>query len=369
MHDLVHDLVHDLAEEVRGENELAALKASEFTDVSKVRRLRLELDEDISKTFLKKLSNAKKLRTIFAPEGSNVDPLIFSRNNNLRVLHAVLSPNFTFPKLSSLSLNLRHLRYLRLNSLDMRNVSNGQSIGKLYNLETLVFTNFYGVQNLLTNIHSLQKLGYLEVSWTVMEELPDSVTSLCNLQTLDLNNCELKVIPDSISGLKNLTSLNLSYNPFEELPVSIITLSSLQTLDVNTCNNLKVLPEFVSDLCNLQIFDFRNCPLLKALPIDFGSLTQLRSLNLVGTEITLLPEPCSNLENLEFVNFSLCESPKDVKNWAKVRKFYHNPLGNPTILGIGKLVCLEELYYMVPEKQPECDVGIQDLGIGKLVWA
>ncbi|RZC86536.1 hypothetical protein C5167_029887 [Papaver somniferum] len=362
----MHDLVHDLAKAVAGDQELASLKVSELNNTSEIRRLQLILDVDLSSTeFLKSLSNAKKLRTLFIPEGSNlVDPSIFSENKHLRILHVGPSPIPSYPKFPSLSFKLRHLRYLHLTSIYLREVENDQSINKLYSLETLVLNNIGGrVQNLLTNIQSLKKLRYLEVSWTDMVELPDCVTSLCNLQRLDLNHCELKVIPDSISGLKSLRILNLSVNPFEELPVSVTTLSNLETLDVNTCKNLKALPEYVAGLSKLRLFDFKKCPLLRELPNDFGALTQLRSFDINGTEIKVLPESCVNLNNLEFVNLNLCEVPKDVKNWAKLKRFYY--LRRNPILGLGQLIFLEKLLYPVPEKlntEAEGNEGLEELG-------
>ncbi|XP_026451186.1 disease resistance protein RGA2-like [Papaver somniferum] len=359
----MHDLVHDLAQDVLGENEIMSLKASKLTDVFKFYRLHLDLDEHISTTFLKSVSDVKKLRTLFIPEGSDLDPSIFSENNLLRILHVGSSPTPSLLKLSSLRVKLKHLRYLRLTLLDLREIEDDHSINKLYNLETLVLSRIAGVQSLLTNIQSLQKLRYLEVSWTDMiEQLPVSVTSLSNLQTLDLsNNGLLKVIPNSISGLKNLRFLNLSFNPIEELPVSITTISNLQTLDVNTCKSLKALPEYVADLSNLEIFNFKNCPLLEALPKDFGSLAQLRFIDLEGTQIRVLPEACTNLNNLEYVNLGECELFKEVTNWIKLRQFYHR---GTLMVGIRKLVFLQTLTYKVREKvmnEPECNDGIEEL--------
>ncbi|XP_026425203.1 putative disease resistance protein RGA1 [Papaver somniferum] len=363
----MHDLVHDLAQDVFGENELLSLKESKSADVSKVFRLQLDLGEEISTTFLKSLSYAKKLRTLFIPEGSKLDPSIFSENKRLRILYVGRSPDHTYPgpKWHSLSV-LKHLRYLRLTSLDLSELETDKSINKLYNLESLVLNDMgIGVQILLTNIQSLEKLRYLEVSDTDMVELPDSVTSLSNLQTLDLNNCALRFIPESISGLKNLRFLNLSFNPIQELPVSVITLSNLETLDVSSCKKFKALPESVEGLKNLSIFNFRMCPLLEALPEDFGALTQLRFLNLHGTRISVLPESCANLNNLEFVDLFQCELPRNVKHLTKLRYFGHNWCDPPAVLGVGKLVFLQKLVYSVPEtiiNEPEGNVGIEELG-------
>ncbi|XP_026382958.1 putative disease resistance protein RGA4 [Papaver somniferum] len=275
----MHDLVHDLAENVLRDSELVSLKMSEFGNTSEARWLRLTVNEETSTTYLKKLSNAKKLRTIFVLEGSNllVDPVVFSRSKHLRVLHASPSPDSNFLKLPHLCYKMRHLRYLYLSNLNLIEIVNVQSINKLFHLETLALTYMDGVQNLLKNIQSLKKLRHLEISWTDLEELPDSVTSLCNLQTLDLNHCDLKVIPDSISGLKHLKSPNLSFNKIIELSVVVLTLSNLQTLDVNSCQHLKTL-ESVAGLANLKLFNFKYCPLFKALPKDFWALTQLNPL-------------------------------------------------------------------------------------------
>ncbi|XP_026420661.1 putative disease resistance protein RGA1 [Papaver somniferum] len=356
----MHDLVHDLAKDVLGENELVLLMASDFKDISEARRLRLELDEDISAASQNCLINAKKLRTIFISEGSKLNPSIFPEKNHLRILYLGRAEVHGYFKLPSLSFKLRHLRYLRLSSLDIEEVKNDQSIGELYNLETLILNNMHGVQNLLSNIHSLQKLRYLEVSGSDMVKLPNSVISLSNLQALDLNNCKLVSIPESIPGLKNLRFLNLSFNPIKELPVSIITLSNLKTLDVNTCKHLKALPQKVADLVSLRIFHFKECKLLKELPEDFGELSQLRSLDLEGTGIRVLPKSCSNLYNLEFVHLSLCQPPKDVTNWRNLRRFYYSSMETPSPLGVGNLVFLQRLSYKVREKVLDHD-GIEEL--------
>ncbi|RZC51650.1 hypothetical protein C5167_020069, partial [Papaver somniferum] len=169
----------------------------------------------------------------------------------------------------------------------------------------------------------------------------------------------LKSLPESVTSLKKLRFLDVSHNPIEEPPGFITKLGSLQTLDVNNCMKLKSLPESVKDLDNLKMFDFDDCPLPEELPEDFGALTQLRYLSLGGTGIKVLPDSCTKLINLEFVHLFDCEVPKEVSNWTKVRRF--DKYKTETPMGLGKLVCLEELMYGVREKLANGTEGVEEL--------
>lgn len=63
----MHDLVHDLALSCVGNHEAMIFKASEMeADVSRIRRLRLIMEEGTSRTLSDVLNNAEKLRTIFS---------------------------------------------------------------------------------------------------------------------------------------------------------------------------------------------------------------------------------------------------------------------------------------------------------------
>ncbi|XP_026438487.1 disease resistance protein RGA2-like [Papaver somniferum] len=286
----MHDLVHDLALSVISNHEVKTFNASEMNDdVSQIRRLRVSLMEEIPK-------NAKKLRTIFFQEGFAF-PIPLS-NKHLRVIHRLDEDSYwnTTP-VSSSAFKFKHMRYLDLSFSDIEDV-HAESIHQLYNLQTLNFHYSKSVQNILKEgIGCLINLRHLDLSYSDANLLPDSITRLANLETLDIHNCRgIRVLPPNIGHLQNLASLDISSTRISELPDSISLLHKLTKFDFLYCN-------------------------LEALPRSFGTLTQLRSLDLSCTNITELPESLtSNICKLEYVNFAAgCKLPEDIKNWVKLR--------------------------------------------------
>ncbi|XP_026424775.1 disease resistance protein RGA2-like [Papaver somniferum] len=355
----MHDLVHDLAQAVVGDGECVSLKVSELNNVSEVRRLELTMDSAI---FPETTSNIKKLRTLIVLKP--IYTLNLNRfSRHMRVLH-LGRPGLNCSDILFSTSKLRHLRYLNLSSI---NFSVGkklaESITRFYNLQTLVLRGCLHVQDVLRNIESLNNLRHLDISFTDIEELPDSVTSLCTLQRLDLNHCRsLTSFPKSATGLKYLRFLDMSFTPIEELPAFISSLHNLQTLDLTNCSRLGSVPDYVTSLEYLSIFNFEDCTLVKTLPKNFGDLTQLRSLNLGGTGVKVLPDSCVSLKNLEFLNLFMCELPQEVKYWKKLREFYYR-IGTP--VGVGELVCLQTLIYRVGENvlgKSESNNGIEEIG-------
>ncbi|KAF3958232.1 hypothetical protein CMV_016837 [Castanea mollissima] len=79
--------------------------------------------------------------------------------------------------------------------------------------------------------------------------LPSSLSSLHNLQSLVLGNCQLEDVA-IIGELKNLKALTLSGSNIKQLPIEIGQLTHLQLLDLNSCTQLEVIPPNV--LSNLK---------------------------------------------------------------------------------------------------------------------
>ncbi|KAG7950904.1 hypothetical protein I3843_13G140500 [Carya illinoinensis] len=85
---------------------------------------------------------------------------------------------------------------------------------------------------LLPMLRCLRKhLRHLDVSWTPIRKLPDSICKLCNLQTLRISECDnLTVLPRDIHKLINLRHLDFSETPIKEMPVHLGRLCCLRTL-------------------------------------------------------------------------------------------------------------------------------------------
>lgn len=82
---------------------------------------------------------------------------------------------------------------------------------------------------------------------------------------------------DPFSNLKHPRYLNLSGNKFEEIPRSVCSLSNLQTLLLSYCRRLTRLPTDMRRLINLRHLDTTSSP-LKEMPPQMCNLKQLQTL-------------------------------------------------------------------------------------------
>ncbi|XP_052203910.1 putative disease resistance protein RGA4 [Diospyros lotus] len=105
-----------------------------------------------------------------------------------------------------------------------------------------------------------------------------------HLRVLVLHKLGIEEVSPLIENLKHLKYLDLSYNQMEELPNSITNLVNLQVLKLNGCEELKRLPRDMSKLINLRHLDV-GCSLaddlcgLEYMPRGIGQLTSLQTLS------------------------------------------------------------------------------------------
>ncbi|XP_058225965.1 putative disease resistance RPP13-like protein 1 [Rhododendron vialii] len=103
--------------------------------------------------------------------------------------------------------------------------------------------------------------------------------SLKRLRVLSLRRYRIRELPGSIGDLKHVRFLDLSCALIATLPESISTLYNLQTLILRNCKNLSKLPANMSNLINLRHLDLTGADSLQDMPPKIGELTCLQTLS------------------------------------------------------------------------------------------
>ena len=137
---------------------------------------------------------------------------------------------------------------------------------------------------------------------TILNELPESLSQLTSLQSLNLSSSYLTALPEWLGQLTALHSLDLSSNGLIALPEWLGQLTALRSL-ILSGNQLTALPESLSQLPALQSLDLSD-NYITALPEWLGQLTALQSLKLSLNELTALPETLSQLTALQSLTLS-----------------------------------------------------------------
>ncbi|XP_039171519.1 probable disease resistance protein At4g27220 isoform X6 [Eucalyptus grandis] len=157
-----------------------------------------------------------------------------------------------------------------------------------------------------------------------IEEIPDGISPNCpKLTSLYLNgNDMLGVIHESFfRHLKGLTVLDLCYTGITELPDSISQLESLEALLLQSCLALRFIPS-VGKLGSLRKLDLQGCQSLEEAPEGMEMLVKLRYLALDGTMIETLPEGVlEKLVNLQYLAIEKLRAGEEVKS-TKLEALY-----------------------------------------------
>ncbi|KAM6570733.1 hypothetical protein CsatB_018718 [Cannabis sativa] len=183
---LMHDLIHDLAMFVSGDFCLTMNKIGNCS--RKVRHFSYMLQcakADDPKEF-KDLFKAKCLRTLLWEQGSSSGQLrllkIEDLDKSFPVLRVLSIEDNEITKLPDSIGNLKYLRYLKLDCGNIEEIPN--TICKLYNLETLLLEGCANLTIIPTDIGNLIKLQHLSVPRS-LDEMPLQLGKLPNLQTLN----------------------------------------------------------------------------------------------------------------------------------------------------------------------------------------
>ncbi|XP_020537382.1 disease resistance protein RUN1 isoform X2 [Jatropha curcas] len=247
------------------------------------------------------------------------------------------------------------VQYLnKLICLDLSNCKRLHCLWDVINLKSLKVLVLTSCSNLTKSPELSGDIRFLGLSDTAIEELPQSIGSLCSLASLYLRNCtRLKKLPSSITSLTSLTEfylsgclniskfpeipenvqcLDLSGTAIEEVPSSICSLSRLLALDLSNCKKLRT---FSSSICKLEclrrlhlsgcselenfhnlkslpcllLLDLSNC-YLSEFPRNLSDLSSLEDLDLSKNNFEKVPTSIKHLSKLKLLNVSHCQKLK-----------------------------------------------------------
>jgi Leucine-rich repeat (LRR) protein len=129
-------------------------------------------------------------------------------------------------------------------------------------------------QKLFTSLDEALKnpsvVFHLNLSKRHMENIPESVFTLTNLQELDISDNNIEYISSGIERLKNLKTLDISNNKLKTLPAEIGNLINLEHLLLNR-NRIEILPVEISELTSLKDLDLWGNRIIQ-LPIQISAL-------------------------------------------------------------------------------------------------
>ena len=151
----------------------------------------------------------------------------------------------------------------------------------LSNLQEIsVGNNQFAFAEINTFLQNFPTLKILDLSHTNLNTVPAKISTLTNLESLNLSNNTISQNFSNLSNLINLRELNLSGNQLTKIPSELTSLSALVSLDLS--NNL-----FSSNYASV-----------------LGNLKNLEWLSLANNQITAFPAELSQLKKLVHLNFS-----------------------------------------------------------------
>ncbi len=153
------------------------------------------------------------------------------------------------------------------------------------------------------------KLKSIDFSNNNLVELPEGLELFSNLEKLIVDHNQLSGLPQSISKLKKLNWISLDRNQFNKFPEQLFSIPTLETLSLYK-NDLKTLPDQFNLLPNLTTLGIQYTN-ISSLPPSISKLSKLNSISLNGNQFAEFPASAASLIALTNVDFS--NNPIDKK--------------------------------------------------------
>ncbi len=146
----------------------------------------------------------------------------------------------------------------------------------------------------------IQMINNLELNELNIKEIPQDISRLINLEFLDFRDNRIKKISPELGKLAKLISLRLDNNQISEIPNEIRHLQNLEDFSVSD-NKLKEINTAIFQLSNLKYMSVMNNSITQ-IPQEIKNLKNLRGLTLDFNKIENLPEELLELEHLNYLS-------------------------------------------------------------------
>jgi len=237
------------------------------------------------------ITELNNLKTLELPDNPNLDhQKLFSQLSEL--------PEFEALDISETILHQQHDRFVMPEELaELKNLKRLD----MATSRNLVFDSLF---NILARLPKLEKLvlydckTYLNKDWK-FTTIPGYISEFKNLKELNIKRTFISILRNVEKLPPSLEKLNFSQVGFGRkgiFPPVILRTTSLRSLNLNDCE-LKKLPEEIGNLKNLVHLDLGNNQ-LKDLPESITKLKKLRYLNLMGTHIAESKEKRKEIEQM-----------------------------------------------------------------------
>ncbi|KAF1786825.1 Leucine-rich repeat domain, L domain-like [Phytophthora cactorum] len=281
----------------------------------------VELDEATKKKVQRKYPRSKAQQIVDAAEDAEQAQLLdmsgldawklSSRIWNLPYLKKLVLSNNYLTRIPSGIQDLIHLEELDVSHNQLTRLPSCLQTTRTL---TAIRASHNLIQTFSPKLWKLREIRHLDLSHNQLKELPYAegdlkllretrewqvgVGLLVELQVLLLSNNRLVEVPKSIEKCSQLTLLDMSNNQLASLSDEVSALTSLRQMMLHH-NNLRALPEAKLDLAHNR---------LSTLPDSIGLLHNLETLKLFSNQLRLLPKEFGSLSQLRHLD--LDNNPK-----------------------------------------------------------
>lgn len=143
--------------------------------------------------------------------------------------------------------------------------------------------------------------GFIHIRTSDLSHIQE-ICRCTGLRQISFKNCEINALPECVSEIIHLESLDLSKTHIERFPEEILDLSKLKTL------NLAFTPMYF-------------------LPPTLSELKNMETLNLRGTEISVLPPGLDHLKKIDMrmIEMSRKEQEDLRAQYPEVKIYFSSP--------------------------------------------